>query len=107
MALIAAKAPVVADDHAVVGEGVATPLTAGVPAAGAITTRSDQDSFAFAASGGTTLSVTSPSWLPDLDLSLTIRDRTGATVTRVDPVVTSDGLSGLGATWSGSLSAGD
>lgn len=107
VALIAAQVPVVADDHTVLGAGVPTPLAAGVPVTGAITTRDDHDTFAFAASGGTTLTVTGSSWLSNLDASLTIRDDAGATVAQVDPLVASDGLSGLGATWSGSLPAGD
>ena len=106
MALLAAKAPVVTDDHAATGAGVPTSLTAGVPAAGVISTRSDQDSFSFTAAGGIALSVTSSSSLPNLDPSVTIQDATGATVGRLEPTVPTDGSSGSGVAWSGALPPG-
>lgn len=104
VAMIAAKAPHVADDHG--GAEAPTPLVPGVPTDGRIATRTDQDSFSFTGQGETTVAVTSPATLPNLDVRLTIRDAHGRTVADVDPAVSWDGTSGLMASWSGTLAPG-
>lgn len=105
VAIIATKTPYAADDHAAPG-GVPTPLLTGVPVDGRITTRTDRDAFSFTTQGATTVSVTSPTALPNLDVRLTIVDAAGAPVADVDPAVSWDGTSGLMASWSGTLAPG-
>lgn len=104
LALIAAKAPYILDDHP--GAVGGTNLAVGTSVAGRIARRTDVDRFSFTASGATTVSVTHTSWLPNLDVGLTILDALGATVATVDPMVSSDGRTGLSATWSGTLPPG-
>lgn len=97
--IIARTAPVVADDHAN-GPVGATRLTAGSPAAGTITTRTDTDAFTFSASGRTALSVAGPAGFSDLDVRLTIRNASGATVATVDPTADVADDASMSATWS-------
>ena len=97
-AVIARTAPVVADDHSSSLLG-ATPLDAGSPVAGTITTRADTDAFSFSAYGRTALSVAGPAGFSNLDVRLTILTPLGATVATVDPVADVADDASMAATW--------
>ena len=98
VAVIARTAPVVPDDHA--GTALtATRLTAGAPVAGAITTRTDTDAFAFSAYGRTALTVAGPAGFSNLDVRLTILSSAGTTVATVDPSADVADDASMSATW--------
>lgn len=108
VSVIAAGAPVRADDHGDTA-ATATPLSPGTTLDGLISTRTDVDAFAFTASGAVQVSVAPASMRTDLDAGLRILDAGGTTVATVDPPVRPlRGLqvSGLGATWSATLPPG-
>lgn len=108
LAILATGIPVRTDD---VGNTAATaqPLSSAAPFDGIITTRTDVDAFSITGSGPATVSVTPAEGLPNLDISLTVLDSTGATVATVDPLsaaVSPSLATGLDASWTGSLPAG-
>lgn len=98
LAVIAAVAAYVGDDHANTASG-ATSLDAD-GASGLISRRGDRDTFVFAAAGSTEVAVTPTALQPDLDVSLTVRDSAGRILASADPAVgrrTSSTASGLDA----------
>jgi hypothetical protein len=101
LAVIAATAPVLADDHAGTVPA-ATPVAPGTTT-GLITSRTDVDAFSFTAGGATTVAVTGPAGASNLDVVLTVLDPLGVPVATVDPVadVASDGS--MSATWTADL----
>ncbi|MGH3361538.1 MAG: zinc-dependent metalloprotease family protein, partial [Nocardioides sp.] len=109
LAVVATGAPLRSDDH---GNTVATAtrLDPTLQADGVVTTRGDVDAFTFTGEGQTTVAVTPAAGLPNLDVELTVVDAAGSTIARVDPPaarVSSSSASGLGATWSTALPAGE
>ena len=98
LAIIAATAPLLTDDHAG-GPLVATPIAVGTTTDGVITTRTDTDAFTFTADGPATLRVAGPATYSDLDVRLTVLDVLGATVAVVDPVADTASDESLSATW--------
>jgi hypothetical protein len=105
--IIARSAPRIADDH---GNNVptATPLAPGLPISGIISTRRDVDAFSLTGAGSTTVTVT-PSVYADLDVQLTVKNASGATVATINPPsarISSEIPSGMGATWTADLPAG-
>lgn len=107
VAVIGADVPFLADDHSSL-DVAATPLYAGTPVAGLIGSRTDTDTFAFTASGTTTLTVSGPAGVSDLDVSLTVRDARGAVVAVVNPVAAAGASptdATLDASWSAELPA--
>lgn len=101
LAVLAGVAPLVADDQA----GPPTPLVPDVPVAGLVTSRTDSDTFAFLAAGPTTLAVTGPPDVSDLDVLLTVLDADGRVVATVDPTAASATDESLDATWAADLPA--
>lgn len=101
VAIIAATAPTLADDHAdgVVG---ATAIGSGTTT-GTITSRSDSDAFTFTASGDTTLAVAGPAVFGDLDVEVTVIDALGSTVATLNPTADSVTEESLAATWTATL----
>lgn len=102
VAVIASLAPVVADDHADTAAG-ASPVALGAPATGVLASRTDLDAFAFSASGPTTLAVSGPPGLGNLDVRLTVLDAGGGTVAVVDPVADTAVDDSLAAVWTADL----
>ena len=104
VAIIARTAPVLADDH---GNAAAraTPLTAGVPVAGTITSRTDVDAFSFTASGPTTLTVAGPAGVSNVDAQLTVYTSAGQKIASVDPVADIATDESMAATWTADLPA--
>lgn len=102
VAVIAALAPVVADDHADVAAG-ATTIALDTPAAGVLASRTDVDAFAFTASGPTTLAVSGPAGYGNLDVRLTVLDAGGDTLAVVDPVADTAVDESLAAVWTADL----
>lgn len=102
VAMIARIAPTLPDDHGATA-ATATALTPGVAAAGLVTSRSDVDAFGFTASGPTTLAVTGPPGVSDLDVRLTVLDAAGGVVATVDPTAASPDDASLDASWSAEL----
>lgn len=103
LAVVAAGAPLRADDHGDTSD-TATDL-GGVSSFvdGIITTRSDVDAFRVTAAGSTSIEVAPAPGLPNLDIELTVLDVAGRKVARIDPSatrVTRADAAGLGATWS-------
>ncbi len=103
VAVLAAVAPTLADDHG--GPAAATPLAPGVPVAGLVTSRADTDAFTFTAAGPTTLAVAGPPGVSDLDVLLTVLDAQGQVVAAVDPSAVSASDASLDATWTADLPA--
>jgi hypothetical protein len=104
LAVIAALAPVLADDHADTAGG-ASRITFDTPAPGVLGSRTDVDAFAFTASGPTTLAVSGPAGHGNLDVRLTVLDAAGRTVAVVDPVADTAVDASLGAVWTADLPA--
>jgi hypothetical protein len=106
LAVIAAGAPLRADDHGDTA-ATATPLLAGTPVAGIISTRTDVDAFTFTAAGRVRITAAPTSAKADLDIGLRILDASGATVAQVNPAVRAvpSGVAGLDATWAPVLPA--
>ena len=102
VAIIARTAPVLTDDHPNGSIG-ATRLTAGIPIAGTVTSRTDVDAFTFTASGGTSLTAAGPSGYSNLDVQLTIYDAIGTRIATVDQVADIASDASLGATWTAEL----
>ena len=98
LAIIAATAPLLTDDHAA-GPLGATRIAVGSTTDGVITTRTDTDAFTFTADGPVTLRVAGPATYSDLDVRLTVLDALGATVAVVDPVADTASDESLSATW--------
>lgn len=103
-AIIARTAPVLADDHASTLTA-ATPVSAGAPVAGTITTRADADAFSFSAYGRTALTVAGPAGYSNLDARLTILTSAGATVATIDPTADVADDTSMAATWQVDLPA--
>lgn len=86
------------DDVAVIATGAAyrvdedtarpIALANGAAIDGIVSKASDVDTYAFTATGSTTLNVANASGFPDLDVLLTIRDSAGAVVATVNPAST-------------------
>lgn len=107
LAIIAAGAPLRADDHGNT-VGSATTVAAGSEVNGVISTRADADVFAFTGTGSTTVRVAPADGVPNLDVQLTILDAAGVTVATVNPAVarvSTGQASGLDASWTGDLPA--
>lgn len=104
VAIISRIAPTVPDDHGATA-ATATPLTAGVAVSGLVTSRSDADAFGFTAAGPTTVAVTGPPGVSDLDVLLTVLDAQGQLVATVDPTAPSATDASLDATWTADLPA--
>ena len=98
LAIIAATAPLLTDDHAG-GPLDATRIAVGSTTDGVITTRTDTDAFTFTAGGPVTLRVAGPATYSDLDVRLTVLDALGAAVAVVDPVADTASDESLAATW--------
>ena len=98
LAIIAATAPLLTDDHADGPLGV-TRIAVGSTTDGVIATRSDTDAFSFTSDGPVTLTVAGPATYSDLDVRLTVLDALGATVAVVDPVADTASDESLAATW--------
>ncbi len=98
LAIIAATAPLLTDDHAG-GPLGATRIAVGGTTDGVITTRADTDAFTFTSDGPVTLRVAGPATYSDLDVRLTVLDALGATVAVVDPVADTASDESLSATW--------
>jgi len=98
LAIIAATAPLLIDDHAGAPLG-ATRIAVGSTTEGVITTRTDTDAFSFTTDGPVTLRVAGPATHSDLDVRLTVLDALGATVAVVDPVADTASDESLAATW--------
>jgi hypothetical protein len=102
LAVIAALAPVLADDHADTAAG-ASPIALDTSASGVLASRTDVDAFAFTASGPTTLAVSGPTGHGNVDVRLTVLDVAGRTVAVVDPVADTAVDASMGAVWTADL----
>lgn len=81
---------------------LATSLGDGATTRGRIGTRADVDAFKFLAGRTTKLTVSSPSYSPNLDVKVTILDSAGKVVATLDPAsayTSRSAASGLDATW--------
>ncbi|MFC0223766.1 M12 family metallo-peptidase [Nocardioides zeicaulis] len=101
LAVLAGVAPLLPDDHA----GTPTLLAPGTPLDGLITSRTDTDTFAFLAAGATTLEVSGPPDVSDVDVLLTVRGAGARVVATVDPTGPSATDDTLDATWTADLPA--
>lgn len=101
VAIIAATAPTLADDHAdgMVGATAIGPGTT----TGTIASRTDSDAFTFTASGDTTLAVAGPAVFGDLDVQVTVVDALGSTVATLNPTADSATEESLAAQWTTTL----
>lgn len=103
VAIIAAMAPVVADDHAN-GPSGATILTDHNPLTGVLGTRTDIDAFTFTAAGKTVVSVSGPDGISNADLSLRILNSAGQQIGDANPTrPDATPEAAMHATWSATL----